>query len=318
MPADLSNKAKTASTGIASSERVASNIPKGGTDDGTWMYPSPEMFYNALARKDKLEGAKEEDMDMVVAIHNNMNESTWAQVMAWESLHDPSKRGPGEEPKLLRFMGRPNDLSPKAQLKLLCGHTKPFDRHDWIIDRGGKEVRYVIDYYHDESQVAKDQKPLHLLDSSSMKSIHVDVRPALDSFQSAFDLIFRMPMKVAAGTTSYSPPSFFPKRQVRVAEEQKMNIIDEKWTKVTERCHGCKEKVRSCASDDECSIATVALQLCIAKVACPTMAKAFEDATAKMVTQGSSIDVDIVNAKYDQMTKCLDDFELDSRLAKRK
>ena len=23
----------------------------------------------------------------------------------------------------------------------------PFDRHDWIVDRCGKHVRYVIDYY---------------------------------------------------------------------------------------------------------------------------------------------------------------------------
>lgn len=27
----------------------------------------------------------------------------------------------------------------------------PFDRHDWFIDRCGKEVRYIIDYYHQES-----------------------------------------------------------------------------------------------------------------------------------------------------------------------
>ena len=27
------------------------------------------------------------------------------------------------------------------------GYQLPFDRHDWIVDRAGKEVRYVIDYY---------------------------------------------------------------------------------------------------------------------------------------------------------------------------
>jgi hypothetical protein len=32
----------------------------------------------------------------------------------------------------------------------LCRHEPPFDRHDWIVDRDGKEVRYVIDFYaHD-------------------------------------------------------------------------------------------------------------------------------------------------------------------------
>ena len=28
--------------------RVKSSIPKGGTDDSTWTYPSPQMFYNSL------------------------------------------------------------------------------------------------------------------------------------------------------------------------------------------------------------------------------------------------------------------------------
>ena len=54
-------------------------------------------------------------MGTVVAIHNNMNETTWQQVLAWEDLH--SKDVPtesGNEPKLLKFTGRPDDLSPKV------------------------------------------------------------------------------------------------------------------------------------------------------------------------------------------------------------
>ena len=30
---------------VISTQREASNIPKGGTDS-TWLYPSPQMFYN--------------------------------------------------------------------------------------------------------------------------------------------------------------------------------------------------------------------------------------------------------------------------------
>jgi hypothetical protein len=30
---------------------------------------------------------EERDMDTVVAIHNNMNENTWMQLLAWEKLH---------------------------------------------------------------------------------------------------------------------------------------------------------------------------------------------------------------------------------------
>ncbi len=32
---------------LLSTERIQSNIPKGGTES-TWVYPSPQMFYNAL------------------------------------------------------------------------------------------------------------------------------------------------------------------------------------------------------------------------------------------------------------------------------
>jgi cytochrome c heme-lyase len=45
------------------------------------------MFWNALARKNKVGSTAEEDIDVVVAIHNNMNENTWKQVLAWEALH---------------------------------------------------------------------------------------------------------------------------------------------------------------------------------------------------------------------------------------
>jgi cytochrome c heme-lyase len=32
---------------LLSTERVASTIPKGGTD-GSWLYPSPQMFFNGV------------------------------------------------------------------------------------------------------------------------------------------------------------------------------------------------------------------------------------------------------------------------------
>lgn len=98
-------------------------------------------------RKQKTEGVVEKDIETVVAIHNNMNENTWTQVMAWEQLHTPAAEEAASrdrDPKLLRFIGRPDELSPKARLKMLCGHPAPFDRHDWFVDRGGQGVyRYV-------------------------------------------------------------------------------------------------------------------------------------------------------------------------------
>jgi Cytochrome c/c1 heme lyase len=42
--------------------------------------------------------------------------------------------------------------SPLARLKSWFGGPLPFDRHDWYLDRCGKEVRYVIDFYFDEDR----------------------------------------------------------------------------------------------------------------------------------------------------------------------
>ena len=58
--------------------RTMSTIPKGGDVDAgeTWAYPSPQMFYNALHRKDKGGDVTEADVETIVAIHNNMNEKT--------------------------------------------------------------------------------------------------------------------------------------------------------------------------------------------------------------------------------------------------
>ena len=56
-----------------------------------------------------------------------------------------------------------------------CSYELPFDRHDWIVDRCGKRVRYVIDYY------GCDPQP------DNSVPIYLDVRPALDSFTAMWD-----------------------------------------------------------------------------------------------------------------------------------
>jgi cytochrome c heme-lyase len=124
MPANPNQKPAPGQAAPLSTERVASGIPKGGTRE-TWTYPSPQMFWNALTRKGKAEGAKEEDMDVVVAIHNNMNENTWRQVLEWERLHQEEHKAAVPDgdatPRLSRFMGKPDDISPKAWFKSVFG-----------------------------------------------------------------------------------------------------------------------------------------------------------------------------------------------------
>ena len=194
-------------------QRVSSTIPKGGTDESgssTWTYPSPQQFYNALSRKGKFnanggesEIASEEDMESVVALHNNMNEKTWAKVVEWE------RQTYGEEtsPKLLKFCGRPHDLAPKAALKhYLLGHPLPYDRHDWTVLRDdGTTVRYVIDYYYDETRanLSEDSAMPKLHDRSATPSLLVDVRPALDGPGNFFARAVKMPYCIATGQTAY-------------------------------------------------------------------------------------------------------------------
>lgn len=146
--------------------RQKSTIPKAGTED-TWLYPSPQMFFNSLVRKNKADDVTERDMEAVVATHNTVNEATWSRLLQWERLY--AEMYPDiaqEEPHLLHFRGRPTELTPKARFKKVLGYGVPFDRHDWTVDRGGREMRYVIDFYYDER---KDWP------------FFVDVRPALDS-----------------------------------------------------------------------------------------------------------------------------------------
>lgn len=52
---------------------------------------------------------------------------------------------------------------------LLCSYVEPFDRHDWIVDRCGKEVRYVIDYYKGK------EDPF----GNTFGAVYIDARPAV-------------------------------------------------------------------------------------------------------------------------------------------
>ncbi|KDQ61687.1 hypothetical protein JAAARDRAFT_172061 [Jaapia argillacea MUCL 33604] len=161
-------------------DRTSSSIPRDHA--GNWDYPSPQQFYNALVRKGW--ETPEEHVEMMVQIHNFLNEKAWEEVLKWE------KMAHGDDVRLARFKGRPGELSPKARFYLFAGwllpsrfNTEPpFDRHDWVVQRPktGEEVRYVIDYY--SAPPEPDGSPVFSL----------DVRPALDSVGS-----IGMRMKVA-------------------------------------------------------------------------------------------------------------------------
>ncbi|XP_076146317.1 holocytochrome c-type synthase [Alosa pseudoharengus] len=154
--------------------REESKIPRSGTEKN-WVYPSEQMFWNAMLRKGwrwKEDNLAPHDMSNIIRIHNRNNEQAWEEILKWEALH-------AEEcpcgPSLKRFGGKAKEFSPRARLRHWMGYELPFDRHDWIVDRCGKEVRYVIDYYDGE------------VDKNTYQFSILDVRPAFDSMGAVWD-----------------------------------------------------------------------------------------------------------------------------------
>lgn len=53
------------------------------------------------------------------------------------------------------------------------GYTAPFDRHDWVVDRCGTTIEYIIDFYAGKDTGKRDGK----------LNFYLDVRPKLNSFE---------------------------------------------------------------------------------------------------------------------------------------
>ncbi|XP_075920973.1 holocytochrome c-type synthase [Petromyzon marinus] len=156
-------------------QREESSIPRAGSNSN-WVYPSEQMFWNAMLRKGwrwKDDDLDPGDMSNIIRIHNSTNEQAWLEILKWEALH--IKECPCG-PTLVRFGGKAKEYSPRARIRHWLGYELPFDRHDWVVDRCGREIRYVIDYYDSG-----------LLDAGSLRFSTLDVRPALDSLQAAWD-----------------------------------------------------------------------------------------------------------------------------------
>ncbi|KAI1324731.1 cytochrome c heme lyase [Xylariaceae sp. FL0255] len=203
---DLSQDAAPNQTHVLPTSREPSTIPR-GDNTGNWEYPSPQQMYNALLRK----GYTDTDVTAVesmVSVHNFLNEGAWAEIMEWEKRFAGGiwkglqKCSRGEEnfestvkkygyeqevedlaPSLVRFQGRPKDMTPKAAMIQVMGKIypsafgteAPFDRHDWFVSREvdgqRKEIRYVIDYY--EGPPEPTGEPV----------FYLDVRPAVTPTQ---------------------------------------------------------------------------------------------------------------------------------------
>ena len=221
------------------------------------------------------------------------------------------------------------------RLKVLFGHAAPFDRHDWVVDRGGTEVRSIIDYYHDEANVDKDVRPSNMHDLNSMKSIVVDVRPALDSPTAIFDRIVRMPTLPDKSKVGYNPPPFFQPSPSQVALRRRQMLMNDQWSQIQTRCRPYRDKLADCDSEDSCGAASIALRKCSAEILCTESAMAFNQAlgaysqfqktTPKVSWLGAIISLNTkqleeesavkarVETTLSKMDSCLDLFKIESQ-----
>ncbi len=99
-------------------------------------------------------------------------------------------------------------MTPKARWNTLLGYTAPFDRHDWVIDRCGKEVEYVIDFYEGKkshsgtgagtgSGTGSQGAGARGMNGGSAKgmpglSFYLDVRPKINSWEGVKMRVWRM------------------------------------------------------------------------------------------------------------------------------
>jgi cytochrome c heme-lyase len=163
-PSSSMHSQSTSSTPAANSEQETGTSP-----DGRWVYPSEAQFFSAMQRKNQ--PAQPTDMRSIVPIHNAVNERAWAEILRWEKGRGGAKCG---GPKLESFSGLSSSLTPKARWNTwVLGYTAPFDRHDWVVDRCGTRVEYVIDFYEGKDE-RKEGKPLNF---------YLDVRPKLNTFE---------------------------------------------------------------------------------------------------------------------------------------
>lgn len=164
MPSNLANEREhpeqTVSLPLA---RVTSSIPRGDGSNTKWEYPSPQQMYNAMLRKGYTD-TPTDAIESMVAVHNFLNEGAWEEIVMWENIFRGGLREgwkkcslgedglkmeklrqdvqrlrraelglqspAGDEddpyqPQLVRFQGRPKDMTPKASVLQALGWFWP-------------------------------------------------------------------------------------------------------------------------------------------------------------------------------------------------
>ena len=157
-------------------------------------------------------------------------------------------------------------------------------------------MRYVIDYYYDDVKAEEDQAPA-LHSTKDIRSISMEVRPAMDSAGSILDrakMLFRDVPKESESQLLPSEEQQLQQQQQESAAPETGNaaagdaapmweegIAPEKvdvqaiFQKVKSRCGKAKYDLENCDSPNACAEASVAMTACMGGIICPAEARAF-------------------------------------------
>lgn len=208
-------------------------------------------------------------------------------------------------------------------MKSYFGFGYPFDRHDWFVTRGDREVRYIIDYYYDNERNDKSRTPADAV-NGMVGPIWVDVRPALDSPTAVLDRVKHFPGRMAAALKrgyfysdglnpdarpkevataldmsdrSAAAPSPVSPAAAATAAQATLQSIDE-------RCAPHLAALQMAADDDIRRNASVALNYCIARTVCKPQAEAFMAALQSKEAGQLGAAGDEEEAAFGAMTEC--------------
>lgn len=128
-------------------------------------------MYNAMLRKG-YDDTPEDAVESMVAVHNFLNEGAWAEIVAWEQrfsrglgkgwqacargeegfMESTVARERVSQPKLVRFMGRPGDITPKARVLGFMGWVWPA-RFGCVMHYAVCEIK-IADHLIEESRLS--------------------------------------------------------------------------------------------------------------------------------------------------------------------
>jgi hypothetical protein len=232
-------------------------------------------------------------------------------------------------------MGNPYKLSPKATIKSWLGYGFPFDRHDWMVDRGDRLVHYIIDYYYNPVGPA-NPPPAFPGDPTApvlTTSIYVDVRPAVEDVGSVLDRLRHFPRRALQ---SLKRPFFkaegIDPSKVPLEEKEKVPCVGDgggdgkgakatappsaappltgleaKWAEVDSKCSGLLEKLKSkTLGEDERRSTQVALNYCMGRALCPSESGRFMKALEANEAAGvAGMAGGGEEEAFGEMTKCV-------------